>query len=158
MPNMATHLTDSLVEGLADQFIASAGIALGRRLADTVEVTLPGAYIRKVLLVLNTDEATVEITLLPEGIDLLRGKAVDGCLSLGPHGCAVLNRRCGSRLLIASLGPTPQNEGHQIIPSHPAAVSDDAQPALANRSGKDTKFLQPVFQFRAGQAKLAGGS
>lgn len=88
---MGTYLTDSLVEGLADQLFARAGVLpLVDGLPDNVEVTLREAEGRRLLFVLNTDERTVEIASLPKGADLLSGNAVNGCLSLGPHGSAVI--------------------------------------------------------------------
>jgi beta-galactosidase len=40
--------------------------------------------------VLNTEGGNVELSSVPSGIDLLTGKHVEGRLSLGPHGCAVI--------------------------------------------------------------------
>jgi beta-galactosidase len=88
---MGTYLTESLVEGLADQLFAGAGIApLIADLPANVEVAVREAGDRKLLFVLNTDEAAVEVSSLPSGVDLLSEKAVHGHLLLGPHGCAVI--------------------------------------------------------------------
>ena len=82
---------DALVEGLADQLFASGNIMpLVADLPAGVEVTLREAPDRKLLFVLNTEDATVELSSLPPGTDLLTGKTVDGTCSLGPHGGAVI--------------------------------------------------------------------
>ena len=88
---IGTYLTESLVEGLADQLFGGAGIApLVADLPANVEVTLREADDRKLLFVLNTDEQPVEVVSLPPGIDLLSGKEVNGCLTLAPYGCSVI--------------------------------------------------------------------
>lgn len=88
---MGTYLTDALVEGLADQVFARAGITpLVADLPANVEVTVREAADRKLLFVLNTDEGAVEVKSLPAGTDLLSGQEVNGCLSLGPHKGAVI--------------------------------------------------------------------
>lgn len=89
---MGTYLTAALVESLAEQVFARAGIApLVADLPANVEVTVREAADRKLLFVLNTDGADVEVKSLPGGgTDLLSGKKVNDCLSLGPHGCVVI--------------------------------------------------------------------
>jgi beta-galactosidase len=88
---LGTYLTESLVVGLADQLFARAGIApLVADLPANVEVTMRQAADRKLLFVLNTGERAVNISSLPTGTDLLSGKDVNGCQSLGPYGCAVI--------------------------------------------------------------------
>ena len=89
---MGTYLTAALAESLAEQVFARAGIApLVADLPANVEVTVREAADRKLLFVLNTDGADVEVKCLPGGgTDLLSGKEVNDCLSLGPHGCVVI--------------------------------------------------------------------
>jgi beta-galactosidase len=88
---VGTYLTESLVEGLADQLFASDSIApLVEDLPTGVEVTLREASDRKLLFVLNTDDGAVELSSVPSGINLLTGENIDGAISLGPHGCAVI--------------------------------------------------------------------
>lgn len=88
---MGTYLTASLVEGLADQLFGRAGIApLVADLPEAVEVTVREAADRKLMFVLNTDEAPVTVTSLPAGIDMLTGDNVRSHLTLAPHGCAVI--------------------------------------------------------------------
>ncbi|APG95642.1 beta-galactosidase [Sinorhizobium americanum] len=88
---MGTYLTDALVESLAEQVFARAGIApLVADLPANVEVTVREAADRKLLFVLNTDEGPVDLSSLPSGVDLLSGKELDGRLTLGHHGCAVI--------------------------------------------------------------------
>lgn len=88
---IGTYLTEALVEGLADQLFAHTGIApLIADLPANVEVTVREAADRKLLFVLNTDEGRVEVSSLPTGVDLLTGKEVNGCLSLGPHESVVI--------------------------------------------------------------------
>jgi len=88
---VGTYLTESLVEGLADQIFASCGVEpLSADLPRGVEVTLREAADRKLLFVLNTTDEPVELSALPQGIDLLAGKNIDRSTSLGPHGCVVI--------------------------------------------------------------------
>lgn len=88
---VGTYLTESLVEGLADQLFASGDVkALVGDLPAGVEVALREAPDRRLLFVLNTEDGIAELTSMPSGIDLLTGKPVDSSLSLGPHGCAVI--------------------------------------------------------------------
>jgi beta-galactosidase len=88
---VGTYLTESLVEGQAGQLFAPGDILpLVEDLPAGVEVTLREAPNRKLLFVLNTECVDVELSSLPSGADLLTGKSIDGSLSRGPHGCALI--------------------------------------------------------------------
>ena len=80
-----------MVEALAGQLFAQGNIEpLVEDLPAGIEVTLREALDRKLLFVLNTEDQTIALSSLPSGIDLLSNKRVEGELSLGPHGCAVI--------------------------------------------------------------------
>ncbi|WP_431323583.1 beta-galactosidase [Rhizobium sp. YTU87027] len=90
---MGTYLTPSLVEGLADQLFARAGIApLVADLPPGVEVAVRESEDRMLMFVMNTDEAPVILASLPSGTDLLTGHDIRSPLTLEPYGCAVI--RC----------------------------------------------------------------
>jgi beta-galactosidase len=88
---VGTYLTDSLVEGLAEQVFPSAGVApLIPDLPQKVEVTVREAKGRKLLFVLNTDADPATVSGVPSGVDLLTGQSVNGALKLGSYGCSVI--------------------------------------------------------------------
>ncbi|PYE93577.1 beta-galactosidase [Rhizobium sp. PP-F2F-G38] len=88
---VGTYLTDALVGALAEHLFGNAGIhPLVPNLPTTVEVALREADDRKLLFLMNADGETVNVTDIPEGIDLLSGSPVSGHLALGPYGCAVI--------------------------------------------------------------------
>lgn len=88
---VGTYLTDTLVEGLADQLFPTASIApLLPDVPANVEVTLREAQDRKLLFVLNTDAEPATISSVPRGVDLLTGQEAGGTLGLESYGCAVI--------------------------------------------------------------------
>jgi beta-galactosidase len=88
---VGTYLTDTLVEGLADQLFPAANVApLVPDLPPKIEVTMREAEDRKLLFVLNTDAEPATIPGVASGTDLLTGWPVKGPLALEPYGCAVI--------------------------------------------------------------------
>lgn len=88
---IGTYLTDTLVEGLADQLFPAASVMpLLPDLPANIEVTLREAEDRKLLFVINTDAEPATVSSIPRGIDLLTVQAVGGELQLEAYGCAVI--------------------------------------------------------------------
>lgn len=88
---LGTYLTESIVEGLISQVIASCDIQpLLPDLPSKVEVTMRESSDRKLLFVLNCGSETVVVKSVPSGRDLLSGASAGGDLTLGPYGAAVV--------------------------------------------------------------------
>jgi beta-galactosidase len=88
---VGTYLTESLVEGLAQHVLTRAEVKpLIPHLPPNVEVTMRESGDRKMLFIVNCDEAAVEIISIPSGMDLISGKWKDDRIELGPYECAVI--------------------------------------------------------------------
>ncbi len=93
---VGTYLTDALVKALAELIFIDSGIEpLVADLPANVEVTLREGKGRELLFLLNTCEESVEVSNIPEGIDLLTGEHILRRLTLGAHGCAVVKLNGG---------------------------------------------------------------
>jgi beta-galactosidase len=89
---LGTYLSDALVEVLADQVLAPAGIVpLIADMPAGVEATIRESKDRRLLFILNTLGELASIGNFPAGKDLLGdGKVRGGKLSLPAYGCSII--------------------------------------------------------------------
>ena len=89
---LGTYLSDALVEVLADQVLAPAGIVpLVADMPAGVEATIRESKDRRLLFILNTLGDPASIGNVPAGKDLLGdGKVRGGKLSLPAYGCSII--------------------------------------------------------------------
>ena len=89
---LGTYLSDALVEVLADQVLAPAGIVpLVADLPAGVEATIRESNDRRLLFILNTLGEVASIGNVPTGKDLLGdGKVRGGKLWLPAYGCSII--------------------------------------------------------------------
>lgn len=87
-----TYLTEALVPLLFDELFEKAGVApLVDGLPDGIEVAMREGGSRRLLFVLNTTDAPLDVGGLPDGVDLLGGRISGNAIRLEGFGCAVLN-------------------------------------------------------------------
>ncbi|TKB83537.1 MAG: beta-galactosidase, partial [Mesorhizobium sp.] len=89
---LGTYLSDALVEVLADQLLAPAGIApLIADMPAGVEATIRESKDRRLLFILNTLGEPADVPNIPKGTDLLGDAQVKaGRMRLPAYGCSII--------------------------------------------------------------------
>lgn len=89
---LGTYFSDALVEVLADQVLAPAGIVpLIADMPAGVEATIRESKDRRLLLILNTLGEPAIVNGVPAGMDLLSGVELSGGkLALPAYGCCII--------------------------------------------------------------------
>lgn len=88
---LGTYLTDELAEALQSTALAPAGVRpLIADLPDGVEVSVRQAEGRALWFITNTTDASIEVTGVPKGLDLLTDSPVEAALRLAAYGCAII--------------------------------------------------------------------
>ena len=89
---LGTYLSDALVEVLADQVLAPAGIVpLVADMPDGIETTIRESKDRRLLFILKTLGDPAEVPNVPKGTDLLgEAKVKAGRMWLPAYGCSII--------------------------------------------------------------------